>query len=478
MKYFRPLVMALMVLSLSNLALSQKWQKLKHQPTFQTDTALMLTDGRVMVHEYNTPNWWALTADQSGSYLNGTWSKLGSMPSSYAPLYFASAILPDGRVLVEGGEYNFLNQDETNLGAIYDPTTNKWKAVNPPSGWGEIGDSPSVVLPNGTLMLGQNFSTASAMFNAKTLGWTIKGSGKSDSYSEEGMELLPNGKVLLADTQNVPNTEIFDPKTNTWKTAGSAIVNLSENALGETGPALLRPDGTVLAMGANGSGAGHTAIYNTKTGKWKVGPDFPSGNDMADAPAAMLPNGNILCDTSPGVFNPPDTFYEFNGTKFTKVPAPADASSQTSFTGRMLVIPTGQVLFVTADGGTIDAELYSTKGKAKKSWAPAITSVPSSLARGSTYQISGTQFNGLSAGAAYGDDVQMNSNYGLVRITNTASGHVFYARTHDPSTSGVATGKTKVSTMFDVPANMETGASSLVVVTNGIASAPMSVTVQ
>jgi hypothetical protein len=42
---------------------------------------------------------------------------------------------------------------------------------------------------------------------------------------------------------------------------------------------------------------------------------------------------------------------------------------------------------------------------------------------------------------------------------------------------GVATGSTLVSTLFDVPANTETGASSLVVVANGIASSPASVTV-
>jgi hypothetical protein len=42
---------------------------------------------------------------------------------------------------------------------------------------------------------------------------------------------------------------------------------------------------------------------------------------------------------------------------------------------------------------------------------------------------------------------------------------------------GVATGSALVSTLFDVPASAETGASSLVVVANGIASAPVSVTV-
>src|SRR4029077_823995 len=81
-------------------AVSGRWQKLTNEPTFQTDTALLLTDGTVMTHQYNSNNWWRLTPDINGSYLNGTWSQLASMTLSYAPLYFASATLPDGRVLV------------------------------------------------------------------------------------------------------------------------------------------------------------------------------------------------------------------------------------------------------------------------------------------------------------------------------------------------------------------------------------------
>jgi hypothetical protein len=468
-------------LTLTCIASAQKWQSLTHPPTFQTDTALLLTDGTVIVHEVCTPNWHRLTPDQTGSYVNGTWSQTGSMPSDYAPLYFASQVLPDGRVLVEGGEYNGADCPgplEVNLGAIYDPLNNKWTKVNPPSGWGEIGDSPSIVLPNGIFMLGQNESTASAFFNPKTLGWTLKGSGKSDAYSEEGMELLPNGKVLLVDTQNTDNSEIFNPKTKTWTSAGSAMVDLSENAQGETGPALLRPEGTVFAMGANGNGAGHTAIYNTKTAKWTAGPDFPNRDDMADAPAAVLPNGNILCETSPLIFKTPLTFYEFDGKKFSKVPKPKKSGKPaTSYQGRFLVLPTGQILYTLADGVTKDAEIYTAKGTFQNSWAPTITTAPSSVTHGDTYKISGTQFNGLTHGAAYGDDAQMNSSYALVRITNNATNHVFYARTHDPSTMGVATGKKIVSTNFDVPTGIETGASSLVVVTNGIPSAAVAVTV-
>lgn len=468
-------------LVLPGIANAQKWQSLKHPPTFFTDTALLLTDGTVIVHEYCTPNWHRLTPDKTGSYINGKWSLIGAMPSDYAPLYFASQVLPDGRVLVEGGEYNGAGCPgaETPLGAIYDPVKNKWTNVNPPSGWSEIGDSPSVVLPNGILLLGQNETTASAEFNAKNLTWTIKGSGKSDAYAEEGMELLPDGKVLLVDTQNTPNSEIFNPKTNTWSSGGSTIESLSISAGEETGPALLRPQGSVFAMGANGTGAGHTAIYDTATGKWATGPDFPNGNDMADGPAAVLPDGNILCETSPGVFNSPVSFYEFNGTKFINAPLPKHTGNlNTSYLGRLLVLPTGQILYTLADGATMDAEIYTAKGTFKAAWAPTITTAPSTVTRGDTYKISGTQFNGLTHGAAYGDDAQMNSSYALVRITNNSSQHVIYARTHNPSTMAIATGAKIVSTNFDVPAGAETGASSLVVVANGIPSAPVNVTVQ
>ena len=144
----------------------------------------------------------------------------------------------------------------------------------------------------------------------------------------------------------------------------------------------------------------------------------------------------------------------------------------------MLVLPTGQIFYTLADGFTKDAEIYTAKGTSQKAWAPTITTAPSSVTRGSTYKISGTQFNGLTHGAAYGDDAQMNSSYPLVRITNNATKHVFYARTHDHSTMGVATGNKIVSTNFDVPSGMETGASSLVVVANGIPSVPVHVTVQ
>jgi len=129
--------------------------------------------------------------------------------------------------------------------------------------------------------------------------------------------------------------------------------------------------------------------------------------------------------------------------------------------------------------GSLENEAAALSGAPDPAWAPSISSSASvtNVNRGSTYRIQGRNFNGLSQAGAYGDDAQSATNYPIVRLTNRASGHVFYARTHDHSTMGVATGAAIVSTNFDVPGGTETGASTLVVVANGIQSQPASITV-
>ncbi len=214
------------------------------------------------------------------------------------------------------------------------------------------------------------------------------------------------------------------------------------------------------------------------TSTWTRGPDFPKVNgkqlDIADGPAALLPNGNVLCMTSPGVFNLDVHFFEWNGSKFTEVAKTPNAPNDTSFYGRMLVLPTGQIMLTD---GSSDVELYNSTGSPNPAWAPAITKVPKTVTHGKSATVSGTQLNGLSQGAAYGDDAQAASNYPLVRISNNATGNVFYAKTSAPSSMGVATGSLIVTTHFAVPVNIDLGPSQLEVVTNGIASAPASVTI-
>ena len=104
------------------------WKALKNSPPFDPGTMLLASDGTVLVHAEppagGTSKWFKLTPDSKGSYVNGTWSQLPSMPGGYNPLYFASAILPDGRMIVEGGKYLGGIPTWTNKGAIYNPVTN------------------------------------------------------------------------------------------------------------------------------------------------------------------------------------------------------------------------------------------------------------------------------------------------------------------------------------------------------------------
>jgi hypothetical protein len=463
-------------------AAGSPWEQLSNPPAFLPGAMLLLTNGKVLVQSQGPKNsgsreWWLLTPSKSGSYVDGTWSKVASLPSDYAPLYFASAVLPDGRVIVMGGEYNFGKDVETNRGAIYDPVTNAWKSVSAPkgTGWTNIGDAPSTVLADGTFMLGASGNygvTAEALLNAKKLTWRSTGAGKSDGNEEEGWSLLPNGKVLTVDTSNIGNSEIYNPATGHWRSAGHTPVTLID-ASGEVGPQILRPNGTVFAVGATGK----TAIFHTSNGTWSKGPTLPKVHgkqlDEADGPAAVLPDGEVLLDASPGDYNPPSRVFIYNGSKLVTVPSPPGVANFASNYVYMMVLPTGQVLFNDRDG---EFEVYNPTGSAKKAWLPSVTKVPTTLAAGHAYQLSGSQLNGLTQASAYGDDYQSATNYPLVRLTSEATGDIVYARTYD-MTSMTVKPLAKSSVSFAMPASIPAGTYTLSVVANGLASAGVSVTV-
>jgi hypothetical protein len=485
-------------------ALQSRWQFLTNQPPVLDafdcgpGNPLLLTDGTVLVADNGCRDWWKLTPDAFGNYVNGTWKQIASTPVGYSPLYHASAVLPDGRVIIAGGEYNSLTPVWTNQGAIYDPLTDTWTTVQPPTGWSTIGDAQGVVLFDGTFMLANCCTPEAALLNAGTLTWTPTGAGKFDTNNEEGWTLLPNKQVLTVDAYvpiNIPylpagtNSEVYVPASGKWHSAGSTVVQLWDSWLTcgqlsqephagptfEVGPAVLRPDGTVFYAGSNTCGPGfpgHTAIYNSNTGVWTAGPDFPGSLNIADGPAVLEPNGKVLMMASPGYGDPPSTFLEWDGAKLTEAEPNPNAPNDGSFYGNFLVLPTGQILFTDF----FFVSIYTPDGSYNPDWAPRVQKAPDTVTPGGSYVISGHLFNGMSQGAAYGDDAQGATNYPLVRITNNATGHVFYSRTHDHSSMAVGFNGL-VSTDFDVPAGQELGPSELVVVANGIPSLPVPVLV-
>jgi hypothetical protein len=246
---------------------------------------------------------------------------------------------------------------------------------------------------------------------------------------------------------------------------------------------LLRPDGTVVMFSGEGQGAvAGTAIWNSTSGKFTRGPNLPTigGKDytLADAPAALEPNGKILFAASPGkpIFSKPTLFFEYSATdtiaRITN--DPPNAPGESSYVFNLLVLPTGQILETDLTNSIL---LYNPVGAANTAWAPVITSVPATIKRGTTYTVAGKQLNGLSEAGAYGDDNQAATDYPLVRVTNDATGHVSFCRTTSQSSRDIAPAAATTAT-FLCPTRVATGASKLVVVTNGIASAAKAVTIQ
>ncbi len=451
-------------------AFANNWQKLVHQPSgTNASTMFLLMDGRVLMNDYDSVKWWILTPDANGSYLNGTWSATPN--AAYSRLYYASGVLRDGRVIVAGGEYGTGGSKVE----IYDPVANTWTTISEPSGWGYIGDTPSMVLADGRFMLGNVNDSRTAIYDPPTNTWTASAAKLNPTSLEETWTLLPDGTVLSEDCDGHPHSQLYDPATDQWVDLGDVVVDLVDS-LWEIGAGMMMYDGRAWVIGATP----HSAHYTPSTtpggvGTWAAGGDPPKVNGMTvsadDAPAAMLPNGHVLCPLGVG-FSPPTYFFEYDGTTFIRAPDPPNNGGP-AYDGRMVVLPSGKVLFAN---GTI--YLYNYDGGPDAAWKPTVTSVATDLIAGESYDLIGTQLNGLTTANSYGDECGVATNYPIVRLKNSASGHIFYCRAHDPSTMAIATGSTPITAHFVVPAGMETGPATLEVRANGLASDGVSVIVR
>jgi hypothetical protein len=198
---------------------------------------------------------------------------------------------------------------------------------------------------------------------------------------------------------------------------------------------------------------------------------------MDDAPAAVLPDGNILIAASPsfGYNTSPTHYFEvgLNGT-ITQVGDTADAAIISAEEDNFLLLPTGQVLVTSYSRNN---QIYTPlAGSPPVQWRPIVNSAPTCVTPGGTYVLSGKQLNGLTEGTYFGDDVQAATNFPIVKIVNKSTGHVFYAKTFDHSTRSIAF-HAPVSTKFTVASTTEFGKSILYDVGAGISSVGRPITV-
>jgi Kelch motif len=461
-----------------------KWQPLTNQPGFNTSTMILLTDGRVMVQEEGTPHWHALTPDDSGSYLNGKWSTLSDM--SFWRRYYASGVLRDGRFFLCGGEQSGAGGD-TNRGEIYDPVTDKWSPIQVPP-WAMVGDAACCVLPDGRVIVGALLSGNCIIYDAGSDSWSTTG-GQPGRTNEEGWILLPDDTIVTTQCFPPYRAQKYVIATGAWQDEGALPVTLVDPVMSEVGPAMLMYNGKVIFFGAaNSSGHGKSAVYTppatpTGTGTWAAGPDIPlvGGKVIVcnDCPATLLPNGKVLFAAANFVNNgwgSPVLFFEYDPSTHTIIQAPTPANNATFpyptspgvYFSRLMLLPTGQVLFSASSN---NVQVYTPDGAPQEAWRPTIGSITAHETPHHVdyFLLHGTQLNGLSQANTYGDDCYPATNYPIVRLTDLKTHKVYYCRSYDFSTMGVATGAVVQSARFNV-GNIPDGSYDVSVVANGISS--------
>ena len=320
MKVFRIIGIALLVSVLGAcIASAQSWTPVKAAPQ-AVGPMLTLRDGNILAHSDqggNANSWYILSPDAQGKYETGTWHGPYNMQSGYSPFFFSSAVFLDGtHVLVEGGEYNNGQAVWTTIGSYgtYTPGWNNpnlsWVVNSPPSGWSQLGDAQSDLRADGSYMQANCCTKQTAIWCGPSC-WNAGPSVLAVRNDESGYTALPNGNVLMVDVQNnatcgsSKSTEFLAPPYTAWACGPQTTVQLWQQSDQELGSAVLfypnanHPKGGVFQYGGN---VVATNILDINSNTWANGPTL-NNMDQADGPGALEPNGLVLEQVSPGLFN-------------------------------------------------------------------------------------------------------------------------------------------------------------------------------
>jgi hypothetical protein len=248
-----------------------------------------LLGGSLIVVQYATPlsGTPGAATDDAGAF-----SPTGSLAE---PKWGHTAtLLPDGRVLIVGGEITGSDYQGTftNTAEVWDPAAGTFSptgSLSEPRGW-----HSATLLPDGRVLVvgGANGSPDNDFASAEI--WDPE----SDTFSPAGSlaeppghhtaTLLPDGRVLVvADDQagaapHLAVPEVWDPETNAFSPAGS----LAEP---RGGPATLLLDGRVLVVGGS---AAKAEVWDPETDAFS--PAGSLGTDWGYRTSTLLSDGRVL----------------------------------------------------------------------------------------------------------------------------------------------------------------------------------------
>ena len=262
----------------------------------QNHTATLLPDGEVLVAGGEGSSFSSGSSAEIYDPESESWTLINPMNSSRYG--HTATLLPNGDVLVLGG----LNAQSTFAGAeVFTPLSGdalsgSWTATNPTK-------IPRIyhtatLLRDGRVLVAGGLSTMLETTNAvETYDWTIATvampAAEHTARAFHQAILLPDGRVLVAGGQNnstiLTNTELYDPATGIWTTTNS--LNCPRLYFTMT----LLPDGKVLAAGgdaANGAPTNSAELFDPTTGIWTLTGSM--NTPRAQHAATVLANGKVL----------------------------------------------------------------------------------------------------------------------------------------------------------------------------------------
>ena len=232
---------------------------------------------------------------------------------SIARYWHSATLLPDGRVLIAGGDVPSPQTTGTNTAEIYDPATGSFN-VTAPTMSGHICQQ-SVLLNNGQVLLvggadGNNEvgDHSPELYNPATGTFSSAGSlpvaYASNTCQGVAATLLASGKVLLVWEESY--AQIYDPATQTFTATG--VPNPFGYGDGLPSSTLLM-DGSVLVAGGYWDGGIFNTAYtfDEASGVFTATADMSTGH--VDDTATLLPDGSVLVagSCSAGLYPIPDS---------------------------------------------------------------------------------------------------------------------------------------------------------------------------
>jgi WD40 repeat protein len=260
-------------------------------------TATLLPDGQVLVAGGSGGSSNALASAELYNPATGTWSVTGSMHQGRSGLNGAGAsatLLPDGEVLVAGGEdanFNLLSSAE-----LYNPAAGTWSVTGSMT-TGRVGQSATLLNNGQVLMAGGSNATTAELYNPAIGKFTATGSMLTAHGSATGT-LLPDGDVLVTG-RATDFAELYHPATGQWSNASTGLpvcIYTQECRLFST--ATLLPTGNVLVAGglvgliSNPQTTPTATLYNPATNTWTATGSMTTGRESQTA--TLLPDGQVL----------------------------------------------------------------------------------------------------------------------------------------------------------------------------------------